>query len=266
MIFDAIYILTLQNKDISKQITHLKKDCGFQAENIHIYRSPKRIPKNSLNEGKLSDNLWNILNHSTKDEISLDIMKNHLDMISKAYSEKQKFVLFLEDDAFFPSSFQKKRFQTQMQYLKKNIMTWDIAYLGYCPWPWLFSFFITSSMIRLHSALTAHSYVLHFHSMEKIIQNIQLNPEKKLLHIDRFFSEWKELKKYAIFPMICFQEKDPALYVKACDHVGFYLPFSFTCRLLETISLCLPILFFVFLIIFVLLWIFYDKKKTKKKQ
>jgi hypothetical protein len=60
--------------------------------------------------------------------------------------------------------------------------------------------------------------------------------------------------------MTAFQNKDPALYLKACDNIGFHMSFSSTCRLFEWVSIIFPILFFIMIILLVYFCLF--RKKT----
>lgn len=259
-IFDKIFILSLEENDTSHLLTHLK-DIGLvsnEQQDVVHYRT-----KGSLeiqNQGNLQDSLWDILSHSTINQTSRNITMNHINMIQMAHQQQLSTVLFLEEDCFFPNgSLSIQRLSQEINSLKQQTSYWDIFYLGYCPWPILWSTFISSSIVKVSSALTAHSYVLHTHSMEKILQQFAHSPHYKDMHIDSFFSKLPNFRKYAQFPMTAFQNKDPALYLKACDHIGLHMSFRSTSRLFEWVSVILPILCLV--IVFLIIYYFLFRKK-----
>lgn len=254
-IFDKVFILSLQDHDISPLLTHLKEIGLIKNEQEDIYRYSVKGSTEIPNQGNINDSLWNIMSHSTINATSRDITMNHINMIRTAHDLNLSMVLFLEEDCFFPNGKSSiMRLSDEIQYLKKHLSSWDIFYLGYCPWPILWNTFISSSIVKLSSSLAAHSYVLHFHSMEKILQQFFNNSIYNDMHIDAIFSKLPQFRKYGQFPMTAFQNKEPALYLKACDHIGLYMSFNTTCRLFEWLSVLLPII--IICILFIIVYYF----------
>ena len=71
------------------------------------------------NDGMMSSSLWKIMCHDTIDKISIDIFKNHVEIIKQCfYNPYIHNVLILEDDASFPDWNQKKWDKTE-HWLKK---------------------------------------------------------------------------------------------------------------------------------------------------
>ena len=66
-------------------------------------------------------------------------------------------------------------------------------------------------------------------------------------HIDKFYATCSSLKKKAIYPQIMFQEKPPALFVKACDIIGINPSFKSICILSENLSIIVCFLFYALL-------------------
>ena len=111
----------------------------------------------------------------------------------------------------------------------------------------MWSSFSNPFVIKPFSPLTAHAYIINRNGIQKILEMIQTNPELQSIHIDKLLATSKTIKKKAAFPMISFQEKDPSLYLKACDKIGIYIDFIKFSRINENISIYLPILFYCFL-------------------
>ena len=203
------------------------------------------------NDGMMSSSLWKIMCHDTIDKISIDIFKNHVEIIKQCfYNPYIHNVLILEDDACFPNWDQKKWNKTE-HWLKKNSEKWDIFFLGYCNWPSMWSIFKTRNIVKLSSPLTAHAYILNKNGMFKILKTLEKNPQCKNMHIDKLFSKIPRFNKYGSFPMVSFQEKCPGLYLKACDKLGVRILFSSCCKWNEWVSVIVPI-FVYFLVSFIL--------------
>lgn len=213
------------------------------------------------NDGTTYSSFWNILNHNTVDKISMDIFKNHIAIIKRAWEdERVDTILVLEDDAMFPD-WNQERWNKVWYWLTENKEKWDIFYLGYCNWPKLWSVFVTSSIIKVKSPLTAHGYILNRNGMYKILKTLERNPHCSRMHIDKFFIKIPRFEKLSIFPMVCFQEKCPGLYLKACDKVNVRILFSTCCKWNERISIVVP--FLTLMIIFYIIMILFQKVKKK---
>ena len=200
----------------------------------------------ATNDGLYDSSLWSILQHKTMDRISRDIFKNHVDIYKKSKQMDYERVMILEDDAIFTSYKNQNQLNFLNSYIRNN-ENYDIFYLGYVNWPILWSSFSNPFVIKPFSPLTAHAYIINRNGIQKILEMIQTNPELQSIHIDKLLATSKTIKKKAAFPMISFQEKDPSLYLKACDKIGIYIDFIKFSRINENISIYLPILFYCFL-------------------
>lgn len=212
------------------------------------------------NDGTTTSSFWNILNHNTIDKISIDIFNNHISIIKNAWEDETiDTILILEDDAVFRNWNQEKWNKVEY-WLKEHKDSWDIFYLGYCNWPKLWSVFLTSSIIKVKSPLTAHGYILNRRGMFKILKTLEKNPHCSKMHIDKFFIKIPRFEKLSIFPMVCYQEKCPGLYLKACDKMNVRVLFSTCCQWNEWISILIPILT-LFFICFLIIFLFQKMKK-----
>lgn len=200
----------------------------------------------ATNDGLYDSSLWSILQHKTMDRISRDIFKNHVDIYKKSKQMDYERVMILEDDAIFTSYKNQNQLNFLNSYIRNN-ENYDIFYLGYVNWPILWSSFSNPFVIKPFSPLTAHAYIINRNGIQKILEMIQTNPELQSIHIDKLLATSKTIKKKAAFPMISFQEKDPSLYLKACDKIGIYIDFIKFSRINENISIYIPILFYCFL-------------------
>ena len=194
------------------------------------------------NDGNYHSSLWSILHHRTIDNISKDIFKNHVNIYKNARRNNWNRILVLEDDVVFPKIYPKQN-KVVNRWLTEN-KSYDILYLGYCNWPWIWSTFRNSYIVKPAYPLTLHSYIINRKGMDKVLNLIQSNPKLEDLHIDKLLAQEKSLHKFAVFPMIGFQAKDPSLYSKACDKLGIYVNFTTFCRINEYVSLIIPIFLF----------------------
>ena len=199
------------------------------------------------NDGQVTSSLWDILCHNTIDKVSIDIFKNHLQMIQTAYDDTSvQHALFLEDDARFPS-WNSSKWERIQAWLHEHSRRWDIFYLGYCNWPYPWSTFATKDIVQIASPLTAHAYILNRQGMAKILSIVEQNPHyRNTLHIDKLFTMIPSFQKYGMYPMASFQEKCPGLYLKACDKLKVRILFKTCCKWNEQFSVVFP-----FVIIFV---------------
>jgi hypothetical protein len=245
-ILERVYVLTLKGKDT----TELKKYLStFFGDRLTMYETEGTQKK--TNGGRIQTSLWKIMRHDEIDDTSLDITKNHVSMIRDAYGRGMNMVLFLEDDARFDNIPSTEKQQRVSEWLQKHQRDWDIFYLGYCLWPLFLSVFATRDVVRIYTPLTTHGYILNRQGMEKVLTFFDHGGERCLDHIDKIYQQMPHFRKYALFPMMCFQSSDPALYTKACDHLGVSIGFSRVCRWVEFLAVLVPF----FVIVMVLIWI-----------
>ena len=251
--FDKVIILTLETSDLDRLLQYYQN--FFDKDDIYFMTvKNENDGLASANEGNLDTSLWDILCHRTVDNISRAILKNHISMIQYAYNQNYNTVLFLEDDARFPAP--EKMSKNMINAIDSmihhtNHIEWDILYLGHCPWPILFSYPVSRHVVKVFTPLTSHSYILQKNGMKKIFEFFHDNIESvQHLHIDKLFCRIKNLKKYAMFPSICFQEKDPALFTKAMDFCGLSIQFVFFSRMMEMIAIIMPFLIMVAVLLF----------------
>lgn len=251
---DKIFVLSLiKHKDSVKK----KFNTIFSENREKLSFEFVRGVGSNKNDGQFDSNLFSILQHSTVDDISMNIFHNHIQIIKKAVDLKLNQICILEDDAIF-DSISEQKMETINRWLDEH--EWDIFYLGYCNWPYIVSFpTLTPGIIRPMSPLTAHGYLVSKSGMTKILDILMKEPKNKLLHIDKFYAQTKDFKKYGIFPMICHQDKNPALFLKACDKMNLKnIEFKRICQCNEWISI---IIFLILVFIFVI-FIFFSMKMT----
>ena len=216
--------------------------------------------KNSTNEGDVDVSLWKILQHSTIDNVSIDILQNHLKLIQKHLDAGTQTILIMEEDARFPDMSEKKMklWNETNKWLQENQKIWDIFYFGYCNWPFPVSLFHQSNIVRLFTPLCAHAYCLNRSGMEKIINSIQNDNFHHTIHFDKLLTRVPTLRKYGVFPQLSFQETCPALYVKACDMMNKNISFQTFSKFNERLSVVLPFLF-IFLLFIIIYMHLYKK-------
>jgi hypothetical protein len=252
---DKVVVLTLEKNE--KKIKN-KFDPLFPKKQLEYYIT--KGVGTTQNDGTMNSSLWKIMCHDTIDKISIDIFKNHVNIIKKCFHNPNiQTVLILEDDAYFPNWDQVKWNKTE-QWLQQNPQRWDIFFLGYCNWPTMWSKITTRNIVKLSSPLTAHAYILNKNGMFKILKTIEKNPHCKKMHIDKLFTKIPKFYKYGSFPMVSFQEKCPGLYLKACDKMGVRVLFSTCCKWNEWVSVILPIIVYLFLLVICLYFVWKFRK------
>ena len=90
--------------------------------------------------------------------------------------------------------------------------------------------------------------------MEKILE-VSKYYDKLPQHIDKIYGK-KNWNKYGIFPAICFQSEDPALFKKAVEKLPIKLRFKSLSRFTEYSSVIIPILI-ILIIVYFLIYNFY---------
>jgi len=245
-VIDCIYVLKLEKNDKTEMESQLHQ--LFPEEKTVFYEvKGKTVNKN---EGSINMSLLEIVNQNYVDDTSLDITKNHIEMIKEAYTNNYKTVLFMEEDARLEKPNEKKLQHVNQWLVNSN--RWDIFYLGYCNWPYCVSFFVSPGVVKLWSPLAAHSYVLNKRGMEKILNYTEYGKKNMNIHVDKMYTKIPYFYKYGMFPMISFQKKDPALFLKACDKLNIRISMKTASKVNEYMSVILPILFLILLSYFLM--------------
>lgn len=247
---DCIYVLKLRKNDSSEMETQLGKKFP-NTKHVFYNVDGKTVNRN---EGPINMSFWTVVNQNYVDEIALDITKNHIEMIKTAYLAGHETVLFMEEDARIEDTPPKKT--NDINLWLQNSNRWDIFYLGYCNWPMFCSFFVTSSVVKLWSPLNAHSYILSKRGMEKILNYTEYGRKNMDIHVDKMYSKIPNFYKYGAFPMFSFQNKDPALFLKACDKLNINISMRTSSILIQYVSLLLPLVVLV-LFVYVLMRMFW---------
>lgn len=245
---EITYILKLKKNNMEL----IEKNILPKISKYHIYEVDGISIKN---EGKIDINLFTILTHNHMNEVSIDITKNFINMIKHAYSNNYNRVLFLEEDACFVDISDNKKKKVN-DWLDMN-QTWDIFYLGYCNWPCVWSFYISSNIVKLTNPLLAHAFILNKRGMEKVLNYTENGNKNMNYHFDKIIgNNIKSFYRYGMFPMCSFQDKNPALLQKALDSLNINMSCKTLCKINEILSLIIPILvilifvFFLFKIFF----------------
>jgi hypothetical protein len=171
-------------------------------------------------------------------------------MIKEAYHNNCQNVLFMEEDARLEKPNQNKL--NHVNDWLTNSKRWDIFYLGYCNWPMCASFLVTTNIVKLWTPLAAHSYILNKQGMEKILNYTEYGKKNMNIHLDKMYTKIPYFYKYGMFPMISFQKKDPALFLKACDKLNIHISMKTACKINQYISVMVPILFLILLTYFLM--------------
>lgn len=249
-IVDKIMILKLKKNESSEMEKHIEE--RFPNKKYEFYEvEGKTINKN---EGSINMTVFKIMKHDYIDDIVLDITKNHIEMIKKAYNENHNTVLFMEEDARI-----EKNNITKCNNVNKWLRTnnkWDIMYLGYCNWPYPISFMINLNVVKVWSPVATHCYILNRRGMQKILNYTENGKINMNMHIDKMYTKIPNLQKYAIFPMIAFQNKEPALFLKACDLMNIKCSMKTASIVVQYLSLLLPLIF-IFIFCFFLIKLFF---------
>jgi hypothetical protein len=222
-----------------------------------VYHYTEGVGNQTSNDGSYNANLKQILGHNTTDAISKDIFMNHIKIIEKAYLGKHQNIMVLEDDAVWDVKKALPIVTKMNNFILTQPKSFDILYLGYCNYPFMFSAFNLKnpSIVRPFRPLCAHGYIVNREGLAKILYYQKLVYPTFDGHIDKFYATCSHLTKKAVFPQFIFQEKAPALYTKACDIIGVNVSFDTICKINENLSLVMCLLFYglLFLVVFKLL-------------
>jgi hypothetical protein len=237
-----VYVLTLKNKP--HDALRERYDDLFPSR--YKLFEVEGTPKNA-NGGEIGSSVFKIMRHHEIDATALDITENHTAMIREAHAQGHDNVLFLEDDALF-TPLSKEKENRVKEWMLSTSPKWDIFFMGYCPWPLLSSFMVTRDVVRVFTPVCAHAYVLNRSGMEKMLMFLE-EPQHRRHHFDKIFQLIPHFRKYAVFPMISFQEVGPALYVKAMDQLGITVSFLTMCRALEWASILVPVVLLAIMVL-----------------
>ena len=209
--------------------------------------------KNHINNGNYDASLQEILSHTAVDTISTNIFRNHISILEIAKNQNFETIMILEDDATWTQSSANKMIPIVNAYIKKNQNKFDMLYLGYINHPYICSYFnvFNFNIVRPVSPLTAHAVIITKQGIEKILYYHRTLYPAFNVHLDKFYSTCTALNKTAVFPQYIFQDKQPALYVKAMDKLGLKIPFNLVCKINEILSILVSFLLFLFLFLVV---------------
>ena len=85
-----------------------------------------------------------------------EIAQNMFSLVQKGYDANHNSIIIFEDDARFLTTFHQNKLNKVVKWLATHEL--DIFYLGYCQWPKLVSWVVTSDIVKLSSPLTTHGY------------------------------------------------------------------------------------------------------------
>ena len=250
-LFGAKYVLSTPN---SKRKESLRKNflaVGLDSFEIVDFEPSGQYNKFNRNDsngllGIQNQSLISTMKHDVCDETCRNIAENMFTLAKKGYDAGHQSIVIFEDDARFEIPFKTERFQRTLNWMANH--EWDIFYLGYCQWPMLLSWFVTPEVVKLTSPMCLHGYCLSRSGMEKVMKMSQyynIQPQ----HIDKIYAE-KDWKKYGIFPAICFQSEDPALFKKAIEKLPIDMDFKSLSRISEYSSVSIPIISIIIIMIF----------------
>ena len=77
-------------------------------------------------------------------------------------------------------------------------------------------------------------------------------------HIDKFYASLASFKKLALYPMIAFQSKEPALYSKAMDNFQINLSFNTFVRINERFSYYFSYFLLFYFIYYIFVYFFHS--------
>ena len=289
--FDQIYVIGIPQSNQAQIKTNLAKG-GVGKYEVVIFNPDRKTHNSPVLRNTIFPNLYGPLLSvydifsllSTCDSTCKNIIQNHLDIIKMSYKNNDKTILIFEDDAIFDKRPSQKVMDRATKWLKTH--PWDVFYFGYCQWPYLFSLPASRNIVKVFSPTYGqHAYALSRPGMEKILDYTNRKLDVKVtidiltgnplpylkslepnIAIDQLIGKTiPNLKKYALFPAISFQQTDPAMHKNAFKMLPFYITFKTFSKGVEIISVILPwiVILFGFLI---LINVFNKKKESKVKK
>jgi hypothetical protein len=257
--FDAKYVLSTPQSKRKESLIKNFTAVGLTDFEIIDFNPSKRYTQSGKNDASDQKNqsILSIMSHDSCDDTCKSIAKNMFQLAKKGYDEGHERIIIFEDDARFKLPFSYKKMSKAIKWL--NSHDWDIFYLGYCQWPMLVSWIVTSSVVKLTSPLCLHGYCLSRTGMEKVMK-IHQYYDIRPLHLDKIYGEFK-WKKYGIFPAICFQSEAPALYNKAVKQLPFRVHFDSLSKFSEYSSIASP---FIIMMVILIIMIMFFRNVIKK--
>jgi len=258
---DYVYILCLEGETVRHEdITRHLLSVGFQSSQIVLFIRPGKRRDNDV--GNRVIRLFDVIFRysSLINEVTRKIAMDHFFMIEEALNkcENKPFarILFLEDDARF-DNFCWNTIHSIRQFVRCVHYRWDQILLGYCPLSC--SYFLTPHIIHVGNTRLRHASILSMEGMQKMIDFKNKEFGRCPCPFDIVGNRILHFRKLAVFPMMCFQKEEPALYRRIAHNLCYPLPFSEICRCLEMLCLCCPVWFPMVIILFGI--ILYQKMK-----
>ena len=239
---DYVYVLCLEGETGRHDaMTRHLLSVGFRTSQIVLFIRPGKRYDNDVGNKVIS--LFDVMFNypSLVNEVSEKIATDHFFMVEEAlnHSETKPFarIMFLEDDArFLPFS---KNITRLGNFVRYSSYRWDQILLGYCPLSC--SFFLTPNIVRVGNTRLRHASILSVEGMRKIIEFKQKEFGRRPCPFDIVGNRIPHFRKLAVFPMICFQMEEPALYRRIVHNMCYPLPFSEICQCLEICCVLCPL-------------------------
>jgi len=228
--FDKIYVLTIPENATD----HVRRELRFLPKySIYVFRPDKT----TINDGDTDNSLYDILRHTKCNSTCENIMNNHLAIIREAYTEGLQKIVIMEDDVEC-NAVKSPRYM--FDWLRTH--SWDVFFLGYCQWPYLLSYRVHDQILKLTSPMGTFAYALSRAGMKIILDFADIHAAEAK-HIDKLIGYVIPLRKYGLYPSMCFQSDGPALFKKALTKLPLNLNVRFAdvSNLLQEISLYTPI-------------------------
>ena len=231
--FDQISIISIpeHHSRITKIRQNFKK-VHLYNYTVHDFQPSKKI----INNGNKNFSLWSAFNHTSNDETSKNIALNHLTAIREAYYSNKESILIFENDAEFKLPFNFIQLQSIIEWLKNN--QWNIFYFGYCPvLPYITK--QADYIVKIHKPLLGHAYALSRSGMKRVLTQSYLLGNT---HIDKFYTQLFT-NMYGAYPILNFQNIEPAIYRRIKKKYKFLLSFTNLNKGMEKCGLFFSFLF-----------------------
>lgn len=203
---DKVYVITHSKSNQKERITKNLQDTGiFQYEIIDFEQAKKKT-----NKPKDVDSILNLINNDLVcDETCRNIKKNHISIFLDAYKNNYDYILILEDDAEFTDNLNYEKLNNAFKYLQNNNKTWDVFFLGYQSYNIIGpNYILTPNIVIPNCPLCSHCNMYSKVGIKKILDKII----DKSDHIDKLIFKGQDINKLALFPMISYQVKTPAIF------------------------------------------------------
>jgi len=248
--FDKIYIISIPESKRKNELVQNLRNAKIKNYEIIDFQGAKK----TQNDGSELDlSLIDIFKHSFCDSTCKNITNNHLKIIQSARMQNLNNVLIFEDDVEFPQNLDFEKLSRAIDWLKNN--KWDMFYFGYISFPTPVLIPVNRDITRVYSPYLAHAYAVNRSGINYITDNVDLFQNN---HVDSIYGKLP-LKKYGIYPNICFQSSDPALYKRAMEKVGVNISLKTFTKISEKVCITIPFLILLFLIYIIYYFVFRKK-------